>query len=153
MDRPANRSAQPQQPENLLVRVAVLVLKFIPTLTKGPQCGLLGAGAVKLCGWRVTRGAMADRKSAKPFEAKAVWADALAVDPVFVDELYLQMVNDRYYLTFGQLRLPLVDPSDSSEPIVAQLQPVVRLIVAKGTLKRFAAALSGAIGPASGKNT
>lgn len=110
MDRPTNRSAQPQQPENLLVRVGVLVLKFIPTLTKGPQCGLLGAGAVKLCGWRVN-------------------------------------------LTFGQLRLPLVDPSDSSEPIVAQLQPVVRLIVAKGTLKRFAAALSGAIGPASGKNT
>lgn len=68
------------------------------------------------------------------------WGDADAVEPVFADNLALQRVNEQFYLTFGQIRLPAT--SAVTDRTVAEIRPVARLIIPKDALHRVAELLT-----------
>jgi hypothetical protein len=79
--------------------------------------------------------------AATQMQVHAVWGDPLSLDVVFADELQLQDIGDRCYLTFGQVRLPsLVTAADSEKAGV--IQPVVRLVVTKSAVLKMLRALN-----------
>lgn len=41
------------------------------------------------------------------FQLEVTWAEGPNLEPVFVDNLHMAQVNNQYYLTFGQLRVPV----------------------------------------------
>ena len=69
------------------------------------------------------------------------WSDASQIEQVFVDELQIQDIGDRCYITFGQVRLPDVEASKQSGAKV-EIRPVVRLIVTKAALTKMLNALN-----------
>jgi hypothetical protein len=81
-------------------------------------------------------------------QAQAVWVDTEEPEPAFVDEVYIQGVADRFYLTFGQIRLPL---AAEEGPVTAQIRAVARVIVPKESLRRIVDALSRTLSQAEGK--
>jgi len=72
---------------------------------------------------------------------KMYWGKADGLDPVFADNLHLQRVNDQCYLTFGQIRPPMV-LSGPPKDIEAEIRPIVRIIVSREALQRMADLLS-----------
>lgn len=86
---------------------------------------------------------MAEAKS-EPEGARqllAHWGDSAGIDQHFVDELLCQFVNERAYITFGQVRLPL--SADMTEGKV-EIRPVARLIVTTESLNKMLAVLNRA---------
>ena len=75
-------------------------------------------------------------------QVKGVWGDARSIDPIFVDELQVQDAGDRCYITFGQVRLPAVNPNEPLQD--AEIRPVVRLVVTQKTLAKMLAVLTRA---------
>jgi len=74
------------------------------------------------------------------------WGKGEALEPIFADNLHLQRINDQFYLTFGQVRLPLIE-TNPAERVVAEIRPVVRLIVPKDALQRVVNMLSRNLKP------
>lgn len=52
-----------------------------------------------------------------------------------MDEMVLQNVRGTFYLTFGQVRMPLFNLPDAE----AEIQPMVRLIISDEAMQRVAA--------------
>ena len=75
---------------------------------------------------------------------EGAWSEARDVDPIFVDELELQGLGDRTYITFGQLRLPTVQAGTQPGAQV-EIRPVVRLVVTTATLEKMLVALKAAM--------
>jgi len=71
----------------------------------------------------------------------AHWGDSAGIDQNFVDELLCQFVNERAYITFGQVRLPL--SADVTEGKV-EIRPIARLIVTTETLNKMLTVLNRA---------
>jgi hypothetical protein len=90
---------------------------------------------------------MAEAKGGE-VQARAVWVDTEDPEPTFADEVYIQGIGDRFYLTFGQVRLPL---AAEEGPVTAQIRAVARLIVPKESLKRIVEVLSRTVSQAEGK--
>lgn len=86
---------------------------------------------------------MATKKSAKalgPQKFEVRWSSDHDVGQVYVDEMLVQVVNERAYITFGQIRMPLaITPSDAAQ---VEIRPMARLIVSVDTLKRMLAVLN-----------
>lgn len=81
---------------------------------------------------------MATKKSAAasgPQKFEIRWGSDHDVGQDYVDEMLIQVVNERAYLTFGQIRLPLA--TEPSETAQVEIRPVTRLIVSVATLKRM----------------
>lgn len=72
------------------------------------------------------------------------WSDAKDVEPVFVDEMQIQGLDDRVYITFGQVRLPTVEAGQQS-PAEVEIRPVVRLVLTPATLEKLLKSLSRVI--------
>jgi hypothetical protein len=68
------------------------------------------------------------------------WGQADHLEPVFADNLHLQRLNNQFYLTFGQIRLPAAAPG--TERVVAEIRPLVRLVIPRENLKQIANLLS-----------
>ena len=85
---------------------------------------------------------MADKPETKGSQPalEAYWGKADHLEPVLVDNLHLQRVNNQYYLTFGQIRLPLVEAP--TERVVAEIRPMTRLIIPRDALRRIVELLS-----------
>jgi hypothetical protein len=81
----------------------------------------------------------------KTMEFKAAWADAINVEPIFVDELTVLDAGDRAYVTFGQLRLPALDAGQ------AEIRPMVRVVMTKKTLEKMFAVINRAASDTSGE--
>lgn len=75
---------------------------------------------------------MADEKSSPKQlpKVKVVWDDVTDLAPILADELNVLQVNDRVYLTFAQVRFPLVEDPGPAE-VVAHIRPMVRIAVSK----------------------
>lgn len=56
-------------------------------------------------------GEPAETQEPRSIKVKATWVEPQDQDmePVFSEHLHLQFVNDKFYVTFGRLELPLVD--------------------------------------------
>lgn len=74
----------------------------------------------------------------RQFTAK--WGDAQTLPQAFVDEMQCQIVNDRAYLTFGQITMPL-DPNKEGGEV--QIVPQTRLIITLASLRRMIDVLKG----------
>lgn len=78
-----------------------------------------------------------DRKVAvregQRIQVQAQWSNADHLDPVFADNLHVMRLNEQFYLTFGQIRLPMTEAQDS---MVGELRTMVRLVVPKDALQR-----------------
>ena len=55
---------------------------------------------------------------------------------MFADNVLLQRVGDQFYLTFGQVRLPAIQGPVKRG--VAEIRPMVRVIIPKDALERIA---------------
>ena len=82
-----------------------------------------------------------EKRATPPPKVKVVWGDATQLEPVLVDELNVLQVNDRVYITFGQVRLPLIQDPAPAE-VVAQIVPVVRLATTKDTWAKMLEAMN-----------
>lgn len=76
-------------------------------------------------------------------QVKGQWSDARVVDPIFVDEMQIQDLGDRCYITFGQIRLPSIEQVTESNT-AAEIRPVVRIIATRATIAKMLAVLSEA---------
>jgi hypothetical protein len=70
------------------------------------------------------------------------WGSGEDLEPIYADQLHLQSINQQYYLTFGQLRPPLVKEGVPVDKIVAEIRPVAKLIVTREAFKRIAKLLN-----------
>ncbi|CAN5881151.1 hypothetical protein BH11GEM1_BH11GEM1_23210 [soil metagenome] len=77
----------------------------------------------------------------KEMQIRAEWSDPRVLDVIVADELQLQDVGDRCYLTFGQVRLPIIS-EEMDENATGVIQSVVRLVVTKKALLEMLKALS-----------
>ena len=66
--------------------------------------------------------------------ARLVWVDSLDVEPRIVDELHVQNIGGRIYLTLGQTRVPIVQPQDGTA--VAEVRPIAKILVAPDFLAK-----------------
>ncbi len=62
------------------------------------------------------------------------WGDANELEQVLADELQIQSVNNRFYLTFGQILVPVVEPKEGQ---VVEIRPVGRFVVSKTSLEKI----------------
>jgi hypothetical protein len=77
--------------------------------------------------------------------AELRWSDPENLEPVFVDQAHIARLNDLFYLTFAQVRLPLVHKGSAGERAVkGEIRPVVKLILPKEALQMVAALLQRA---------
>lgn len=76
---------------------------------------------------------------------EASWGRSDLLDPVFVDSLALQRINDIFYLTFGQIRATA--EAGSPARATAEIRPLVRLIVPKESMERIAELLNSTVPP------
>lgn len=81
-----------------------------------------------------------DAQEPKQGEIRAEWSDAAALDQVMVSELFLHMIRDHAYLTFGQIRLPVGD----IEGKTAEIRPMARLVIPREALSRMLTVLNRA---------
>lgn len=84
---------------------------------------------------------MADNDIRTEVKIEGSWGDPKGLDVVFVDEMQYQEVEERCYITFGQVRLPSMAPRDLGSA-TAEIRPVVRVVMTKKTMLRMLAALS-----------
>lgn len=84
---------------------------------------------------------MAKKADGKPGQVQldVAWTGGAELEPVFVDNLHLARVNNQYYLTFGQIRLPV---SSGTAPKTGELRSMVRLVVTRESLERIVALLN-----------
>lgn len=68
-------------------------------------------------------------------QVTAKWGDGSDLDQVFVDELLIHLVKERVYITFGQLKMPLVGPETSQA--VAEVVPMARVIITRDSLQKM----------------
>ena len=69
------------------------------------------------------------------------WGDSVNLEQVHVDHAQLARINDQYYVTFGQVRPPATEPdpsSPSSQRVVTEIRPVVRIIAGTKALRSMA---------------
>lgn len=81
---------------------------------------------------------MAEAPESGRGQLSVTWSDADHLDPVFADNMHMVLVNDQYYVTFGQLRLPIV-PENSG---IGKIHPIARLIVPRDALQRIVEVLT-----------
>lgn len=55
---------------------------------------------------------------------------------MFVDNLFLQVVNEQVYLTFGQMQIPVT--TEPEELSAVEIRPMARLIVPPSALRKMA---------------
>jgi hypothetical protein len=71
-----------------------------------------------------------------------LWGDDSQLEQIFVDELLCQVVNERAYLTFGQVRLPI-----TSEPgATVEVRPAARFILTFDALNKMLSVLNRVVG-------
>lgn len=68
-------------------------------------------------------------------QAKVEWKDRLDLPLTVVDEAFMQLINDRYYLTCGQHRLPIKQSSEGA--IEVEIHPVVKIVASKAALLKI----------------
>lgn len=69
-------------------------------------------------------------------EVKAVWKERLELDHVLTDEAFLQLLGDKYYLTFGQHRIPMT--GQAQEGVVKlEIHPVSKLVLTPQALAKI----------------
>jgi hypothetical protein len=66
----------------------------------------------------------------------AVWSDPASLPIDFVDQLHIQRVGDRYFLTFGQGNFPLVEGKPEAD-LKIQIRPVHRYVISSADLRRM----------------
>lgn len=72
------------------------------------------------------------------------WMNAQELPLVLADQVHIQAVPGRYYITFGQVNLPVfvgAPPSDFR----ADVRPVVRLVISTEDFKRILSAVDGVV--------
>jgi hypothetical protein len=65
----------------------------------------------------------------------AEWSSGDHLELQFVDSLHLAVINDQYYLTFGQFRLP-VDDKATTKGTGAEIRPMARLVLSVGGMEK-----------------
>lgn len=66
---------------------------------------------------------------------RVYWSEDEDLDTVFVDNLFLQAVNEQVYLTFGQLQVPIgMDPEETA---AVEIRPMARMVVSPAALKKI----------------
>jgi hypothetical protein len=78
----------------------------------------------------------------KNAQVRAKWSDDADQNVVFADEVHFINVGDRCYLTFGQVRLPVT--TGSPDGIVAEIQPVAKIVITQELLHKFVDLLKSA---------
>jgi hypothetical protein len=73
-----------------------------------------------------------------PFALTVTWALGENLEAVFVDNLHLAQVNDLFYLTFGQIRIP----AGQEGPGAAAIHPMVRLVLTRSAMKNIVGLMS-----------
>ena len=71
---------------------------------------------------------------------RAVWNNEVAshLEQLFADNLHLAQVNDQFFLTFGQTRVPIIEVENQSEAMIAEIRPVAKLVIPKVAFERIA---------------
>ena len=97
---------------------------------------------------------MANTPEAKPVAGEQTlevyWGSAEHLEPIFADNLHLQRIGDLFYLTFGQVRVPVLE-GEQTKRLVAEIHPMARMIVPKAALDRIADLLHRTLGRGEGK--
>ena len=65
--------------------------------------------------------------------AVAKWREPEGLEPAFVEHLMVQRLNDKYYLTFGRIEMPLSGISDKKPEV--WVQPVGRFVVPEAAMR------------------
>ena len=73
-----------------------------------------------------------------PVQLTLTWSSADQIDLVHVDHLHLARVKDQFYLTFGQVRMPV----DTSGPLTGEIRPAARLVLTREALARMVGLLN-----------
>jgi len=58
----------------------------------------------------------------------AQWVESASPELQFADQLHVIRVDDRFYLTFGQTRVPV---GSSGGELLGEIHPVARLVLTK----------------------
>lgn len=97
------------------------------------------------------------KKGADPEEQgirmHARWVEGEGLEPLTAQHLHLSKVESQYYLTFGQLRPPVLDFENDADPIIAEIRPVVQLVVPEEALGRIGDLIMRYLSTASGKDS
>ena len=70
---------------------------------------------------------------------QTLWTNA-DLEPIFADQMQLTRVGTQYYLTFGQLRVPVNDGTDRPTD-VHDIRPVAQIVFPEEALGRLQKAL------------
>ena len=70
------------------------------------------------------------------FALSAEWSSGEHLELQFVDSLHLAVINDQYYLTFGQLRPPVTDEK-TARGSGAEIRPTARLVFSVSGMKKI----------------
>ena len=63
------------------------------------------------------------------------WSENPALDQISIDEMFCQLVNDRAYLTLGQLRFPMTPGGEM--PSSVEIRPVAKLVLTHEKLRQI----------------
>lgn len=75
----------------------------------------------------------------KQGEIRVHWGSVDSLDLLFADNVHLALVNDQFYVTFGQTRVPVAEDMGSTQ---AEIRPVSRLVISKDAFKKIASLLA-----------
>ena len=71
---------------------------------------------------------------------RVYWSEVDDLDTEFIDNLFVQVINDQVYLTFGQMQIPIdINPED---PATVEIRPMARMVVSPAALEKFAKVLT-----------
>lgn len=87
---------------------------------------------------------MADQSQPEEVQLQLIWSTPVDLEPVYVDNMLLQKANEQYYVTFGQVRLPVSQAAPANATL--EIRPVVRIIVSSQALRGMLEVLNRSIG-------
>jgi hypothetical protein len=74
------------------------------------------------------------------------WPEIRELPLVFADQVHIQRVPDRFYVTFGQVNLPIISGAPPSG-FRADVRPVIRLVITAEDMRRIVGAIQTVMEP------
>lgn len=80
-----------------------------------------------------------------PGASRVEWNDARELPLLAAEQLHVRVVQGRYYLTFGQLNLPVFE-GPPPDDFIAEIRPVARLVLSTTDVESIVRVLSQVLG-------
>jgi hypothetical protein len=84
----------------------------------------------------------ADVPRVKEVPLNAAWGEPEGLAPLFSDQVHLAKVAGQFYLTFGQVRVPIARPEPGA---AVEIRPITQIVIPRHALASLATLLQQAL--------